>query len=179
MAKVWEKIVVTAKEFLTEKNINDSKDFNELIFQSKLQEFNWSSQFYASSVFCEIVWKAAISRESLNEWRQLDKLFSPSPIATHANFRGCRDYKTGNIPEKGALAVWKRGNSWQGMMSIVSDVSDDMQSFDVIEARALMGSESLGFLQVEEKKSKKIDLPFRVDKLNLIGFIYPKDIEAR
>mgnify|MGYP000390858811 CR=1 FL=1 len=176
MPKISEKVVVTAKEFLSEKNINDNANLNEPIYQAKLQEFDWDGQFNAASVFCEVVWKISIGRDSLSEWRQLDKLFSPSPIATHANFRGCRAYKTGNVPEKGALVFWKRGNSWQGHMAIVSDVSADKESFDIIEGRVLTGSETAGnFLKVEERKEKKVSLPFRNDKLNILGFVYPKD----
>ena len=178
MAMLWEKIVVTAREFLNDKNINDSPDYNEIFFLAKMADFDWSNQFYAASAFCEVCWKIAL-KGSTSEYNQLDRLFSPSPIATHANFRGCRTYKTGNVPELGALAVWKRGNSWQGQISIVSGVSEDKQEFDVIEARALTGSEDGCFLKVEERKGKRVDLPFKTDKLNLIGFIYPKDKIAR
>lgn len=178
MSLLWEKIVVTAKEFVGEKNINDCRDLNEPIYQSKLQDHGWDIQFAASSILCEIVWKIAIGRESLREWRQIDRLFCPSPIAVHANFRGCREYKTGNLPEKGSLVIWRRGNSWQGHMAIVIEVSEDKRSFDVVEARMLMGSDNR-FLQVEERKDKKTDLPFRNDKLNIIGFIYAPDREIR
>ena len=178
MTMLSEKVVVTAKEFLNDKNINDDRNLNEPMYQAKIQEFDWSLQFSAASIFCEIVWKVAIGRESLSEWRQLDKLFSPSPVATHANFRGCRSFKTGNVPEVGALAIWKRGNSWQGGMAIVTEVSEDKQSFDVIEGRVLVGSEN-SFIKCEEQKGKRVDLQFRTDKLNLIGFVYMHDKEIR
>ncbi len=172
MALLAEKIVVTAKEFLTDKNINDCQQFNEPIYQVKLQHFDWDLQFSAASVLCEIVWQIAIGKEQRTYYQQLDRLFSPSPVATHCNFRGNRDYKTGNVPEVGAIAVWKRGNSWQGHMAIVIEVAADGQSFDVIEGRLLEGSESR-FIKLEEKKGKRMGLDFRNDKLNLMGFIYP------
>lgn len=178
MTLLSEKIVVTAKEFLSEKNINDCADLNEPLFQAKLQEFDWELSFAAASVTCEIIWKKAMGRESLSEWRQLDKLFAPSPISTHANFRGCRVYKTGNLPEVGALVFWKRGNSWQGHMAIVTGVSEDKQSFDILEGRVLSGSDN-NFIQVSQSLSKKTGLPFRNDKLNLLGFVYCKNEEIR
>lgn len=178
MAMIYEKVVVTAKSYLNDKNVNDAKDFNEPVFQAKLAKFNWELQFSASSIFAEIVWKIAIGKDSLSEWQELDRLFSPSPIATHANFRGNKTYKTGNVPELGALVFWKRGNSWQGHMAIVIAVSDDKQSFDIIEARALTGSEDK-FINVEEKKNKRVGLPFANDKLNILGFVYPKNQEIR
>lgn len=175
MTLISEKVVVAAKGFLDKTNINDHKEFNEVIFQAKLATFNWDLQFSASSIFCEIVWKISI-KGSTSEWNELDRIFSPSPIATHANFRGNRNYKTGNMPELGALAIWKRGNSWQGDMGIVVSVSEDKQSFDVVSARILSGSEN-NFLMVQEGKSKRIGLPFCNDKLNLLGFVYPKHKE--
>ena len=174
-----ERCVVIAREYLEDKNINDSREIQEPIFNSKLSSFNWSPAFGAASVFCEMVWKKTLGRESSGEWRQLDRLFSPSPIATHANFRGCRDYKSGNIPELGALAIWRRGNSWQGSIGIVSEVSEDKETFSIIEGRAFVGSEKEGLIQVLESKGKKINLPFRNDKGNLLGFIYMKYEEIR
>lgn len=172
---LWEKVVVTAREFLV-KNINDSREYNEPITKAKLIQFSWEPQFAAASTMVEIVWKLSIGRENTRCWQQLDRLFSPSAIATHANFRGCRDYKTGNMPQKGSIAVWRRGISWQGDMAIVVDVSGDKQEFDVIQGTLLNGSEEV-FLQVVERKGKRIGLEFRHDKNNLLGFIYPPDRE--
>lgn len=178
MTLLSERIVVTAKEFLQEKNINDCSDLNEPMFQSKIQEFDWDLAFAAASTTCEIIWKIAIGRESLMEWRQLDKLFTPSPVGTYANFRGCRNYKTGNIPEIGALAVWKKGNTWQGHMSIVTEVAEDKRSFTVVEGRALSGSEN-SMIEISERKDKNVSLPFRDDKLNLMGFVYCPNREIK
>lgn len=178
MTLIFEKVVVTAKEFLDKKNINDSPELIQPIQQAKLRYFNWDLSFSASSLGCEIVWKIAIGKDSLSEWQELDRMFSPSPIATHANFRGNKTYKTGNVPEPGALVFWKRGNSWQGHMAIVIAVSEDKQTFDVVEFRALNGSEDK-FINAEEKKGKRMNLPFANDKLNLLGFVYCKNQEIR
>lgn len=178
MPMLFEKVVVTAKSFLNV-NINDCKELTEPIMQAKINKFNWELQFAASSIFAELVWKISIGGQgSLSEWQELDKLFSPSPVATHANFRGNKTYKTGNVPEPGALVFWKRGNSWQGHMAIVSEVSEDKKTFDIIEGRALSGSENK-FINVEEKKGKQVGLPFANDKLNILGFVYPKNQEIR
>lgn len=175
MTMLSEKITVTAKEFLNERNINDDAIFSEPIFQAKINQFNWDMRFSAASIGCEVVWKKAISRNRISEWGQLDKLFSPSPIATHANFIGCRDYKTGNLPEIGALVFYRRGNSWQGAMGIVIEVYED-KTFDIIEFRTLQGSEDK-FISTIESKGKRLGLPFREDKLNLLGFVYAKNRE--
>lgn len=175
---LWEKVVVTAREFLNTKNINDSREMAEPIYRAKLSHCNWELAFAASSIFCEIVWKISIGKDSLSEWGELDRMFSPSPIATHANFRGNRTYKTGNVPELGAIVFWKRGNSWQGHMGIVVWVSEDKLTFDVAEGRGLVGNEDR-FINVEEKKGKKMGLPFANDKLNILGFVYPKNQEIR
>lgn len=176
MTLVSEKIVVTAKDFVNSRNINDCHEFNEPFFLTKIKEFDWDLPFSAGSVGCEVVWKSSIGYGRASIKRQLDRLFSPSPVATHANFRGSKTFKTGNSPEPGAIAVWKRGNSWQGNMAIITEVADDKKTFDVVEFRVMEGSENK-FLRAEEKKGKRMDLPFRNDKLNLVGFIYPPAIE--
>ena len=173
---LWERVVVTAKDFLGDKNINDSREFKEPMYQAKLIHFGWELQFAAATVFVELVWQIAIGRETTTERQRLDRLFCPSPVATHANFRGCREYMTGNLPQKGAIAVWVRGQSWQGYLGIVSDVSPNKDSFDIIEGRILTGSDG-HFIQVKESKGKTIDQPFSREKLNLKGFIYPPNRE--
>lgn len=176
MTLISERIVVTIREFLSDKNINDCKEFNEPIFRAKLNYFGWELPFAANAIVCELIWKIAIGRESLNEYNHLDRLFSPSPVATHANFRGSKNFKTGSLPEPGALVVYRRGNTWQGYMAIVTNVSADRQSFDVAEGRVLDGSEDR-FLTLIEKTGKRMGLPFKEDKLNLVGFIYPPNRE--
>lgn len=173
---LWERVVVTAKEFLAVNNINHCKEFTEPLYQSKIILSGWEMQFAASSIFAEIVWQIAIGRETITDRQRLDRLFSPSPVATHANFRGCREYKTGNLPEKGAIAVWVRGNSWQGDMAIVTNVSEDNKTFDVIQGRILCGSDTK-YIQVEEFLRKPSRMPFSSEKLNLKGFIYPPNRE--
>lgn len=175
-AMLWEKVVVTAKEFLGDKNINDSREFNEPLYRAKLLHYGWELQFAAASVFVELVWQMSIGKEMTSERQRLDRLFCPSPVATHANFRGCKDYKTGNLPEKGAIAVWVRGTSWQGHLAIVSEVSPNKDRFDVIEGRILSGSDG-HFILVKESKDKFLDQPYSREKLNLRGFIYPPNRE--
>jgi hypothetical protein len=173
MSMLWEKVVFIAKRFIESENINDSREFREIITRTKQVQFNWDPGISAASMVAELVWKEAIGRESMQRWQQLDRLFSPSAVATHANFRGCRDYKTGSLPEKGAIAIWRLGNSWKGDIAIVSDVSDDKVTFDIIQGSVMMGSTSEVFLNVQERKGKRTDLPMRSDKYNLLGFIYP------
>lgn len=176
MTLVAEKIVVTATEYLETRNINDSHDFNEPFYRAKLNNFDWPLEFAAPSIFCELVWKAALRGGGTVEANQVDRLFSPSPIATHSNFRGSRSFKTGNCPEVGAIAFWRKGNTWTGHMAIVVKVSEDKKEFDVAEGKVLVGSENK-FLTTELKKGKRTDLPFMHDKLNLVGFAYPPNRE--
>lgn len=175
MTLVAEKIVVTALEFLETRNINDSHDFNDPLFKTKMNEYGWDLSFSAASIVCELIWKIAVRGGGMSEYRQLDRLFSPSPVATHCNFRGCPEYKTGNLPEVGAIAVYKKGNGWKGTMLIVVKVSEDKKSFDGIEGRVLEGSDEK-FLTLE-MKNRVVGLPFKTDKMNLIGFIYPPNRE--
>ena len=174
MTKVAEKIVVTALEFLDTRNINDSFDYTEPLYQTKLKEFGWPLSFAAQSIVCELVWKIALRGGGMVEFRQVDRLFSPSPISTHANFRGIEKgsggFTTGNVPEPGAIAIWKHGNTWKGEMGIVISVSEDKKEFEQAQGKCLTGNTK--FLTLERKK-KRADNPWKNDRLNLIGFIYP------
>ncbi len=174
MSMVWEKIVVTAKEFIEEKEFKKCSQLTEPFYQSKVSDFGWNLKFGIASIFCEICWKIGLTADSISEYNKLDRLFSPSPIATHANFRGARgQYKTGDLPEAGALAIWRRGSSWQGAMGIVSKVSPDRKSFDIIEARVRDNGDDDNEIIVMESYGKKVGLDCKSDKLNLIGFVYP------
>lgn len=176
MTLVSEKIVVTAKEFLQTKNINDCKEFNDPVFHSKLNDFGWPLQYSVSSVVCEMIWKIALAANNLAVYRRLDRLFSPSPMATYSSFRGSAHYKTGNLPEVGAIAAYRKGNGWQGDMGIVTSVSESKKEFDMIQGKILMGGDDR-FITVEEKRNRPVGLLFRPDKYNLIGFIYAPNEE--
>lgn len=180
MTLIAERIVVTAREFLADKNINESSEFNQPLFRAKLGQFGWGLNFAAASVFCEIVWKIGVGQGRLSVIQQLDRIFSPSPIATHANFRGGKEtgYVTGNMPQPGAIAFWKRGNSWQGHMALVVEGRDNGREFDIIEGRIAEGS-SAKFIKPVFWSGKKTGLPFKDDKLNLLGFVYPPDEEIK
>jgi len=173
MTKVAEKIVVTALEFLETRNINDSFDYTEPLYQTKLKEFGWPLSFAAQSIVCELVWKIALRGGGMVEFRQVDRLFS-----THANFRGIEKgsggFTTGNVPEPGAIAIWKHGNTWKGEMGIVISVSEDKKEFEQAQGKCLTGNTK--FLTLERKK-KRADNPWKNDRLNLIGFIYPPNRE--
>lgn len=176
MTLVSEKIVVIANQYLDTKNINDTESFNEPFFQNKISEYGWELPFAARSIGCELIWKEALKGSGSAEARYLDRMFSPSPIATHANFRGSRKFKTGNVPELGAIALWRKGNGWQGIMGIVINVHDDKMGFDIAECVALQGSENR-FLTFERKNGKRADLPPKHDSFNILGFIYPPNRE--
>lgn len=60
-------------------------------------------------------------------------------------------------------------------MSVVVGVAEDKQSFTVIGGRVLEGSSSQ-FINLEQRE-KRMGLPFKSDKLNLLGFIYAPDKE--
>lgn len=176
MTLVSERIVVTAHEFLNKSNINDCKDYQEPIYQNKIKEFAWDFSFSAPSIVCEIIWKISLRGGGMAEWRQLERLFSPSPIATHSNFRGSQNFKTGNLPEIGSVVVWRRGIGWQGRIAIVTKVGEDRKTFDVVEGFALTGSIK-NILSLKEIKNIPANNPYGREKLNILGFIYPPDRE--
>jgi hypothetical protein len=118
----------------------------------------------------------ALRGGGMSEWRQIDRLFSPSPIATHSNFRGTKNFKTGNLPEIGSLVIWRRGIGWQGRIAIVSSVVENKSSFDIIEGFALTGS-TKNILNLKEVHNIPANNPYGREKLNILGFVYPPERE--
>jgi len=105
MAMLWEKVVVTAKEFLETKNINDSYLLNDPLFRAKLVNFEWDLSFSAASIVCELIWKKAIGSESLNDGHRLDRLFSP-PDAGTTKYRSSGQISESELLHAISLKIW-------------------------------------------------------------------------
>ena len=169
MAKINEKVKVTALEFLNKENdFNECKEFISPYQKSKIYSFNWGLEFAIASVFCEVCFKIGVETLNVQEWNTIDKLFSVSPVSTYINFKGNKEYYTGEIPKEGALACWRRGNGWQGHINVVNKIDFDKGTFSVVEARIKMGDEGLPIVDVIERENKSTKNDYAKDKLNFL-----------
>lgn len=178
MAFVNEKVKVVALEFLNkEKDFESDSIYCQPLYKVKIQSYGWGSEFSIASIFCEVVWKRSVETLPPFETEILDRLFSASPVATYINFKGNKEYWTGNVPKEGAIAFWKRGNGWQGHCGIVTKVEDDNNTFSIVEVRMKSGYDKKPFIEITEKGDKKVNKEFSKSDMNFLGFVYPKHLE--
>lgn len=166
---IGERIINVANSYLINNNIAQSDNYNSYWLREKKDAFGWNDAYATHSYFAEIVWKEAYGIDS-RESQWIDKLFSPSPIATHTNFRGSKHFRTGISPHLGAIAVWRNG--WHGYMGIVSTVYPDGNLFDMI-----IGQWENGKVRVNLHFSRDADTEYKKDGYNLVGFVYPKECD--
>lgn len=164
---IGERIASIANSFLANGDFRIQQEYNSSWFLDKKRCFGWNDAYAMGAWFCEIAWKKGYG-DSSEEWQQIDRLFSPSPLATHTNFRGSKYFRTGTIPEIGALAIWRNG--WHSYMGIVSAVSNDGNLFDMIIAQQQNGK-----IVINNHFSRSANMEYKKDGYNLIGFIYPKE----
>ncbi len=166
-----DKIVEVANSYLGQQEISGNKGFKNASFQKKMQDCGWQMGSAWCAYFSELVWKEAFGK-SHPLYSNLDRLFSPSAVGTYSNFKGSFNFKAGNTPKIGALAVWRLGNGWQGHIGIVTEIVDK-HTFKSVEGNtnAAGGREGIEVA----KKIRATNMPFRAKGLNLIGFIYPEN----
>jgi hypothetical protein len=129
------------------------------------------------ATFAKLVFKNAY-KDKPEIQSEIEKLFSKSAVSTYYNFDKS-NWKTQNSdgtpykkPRKGALVVWRYGDSWAGHIGIVTNVSIKEGWFETIEGN----TNSFGSREGIEVavKQRKLTSPYSDKGLNLIGFVYPK-----
>ncbi len=165
---IEQKIVQIAGSYVGQQEISGNKGFKNPAFQKKMQDCGWQINNAWCSFFAELVWKEAYGKSN-PLYNTLDRLFSPSAVATFGNFKGHpTNFKTGDKPKVGALVVWRYGNGWQGHIGIVESI--DKNTFVSIEGNTNKDGGREG-IEVA-RKHRSLGMPFRKQGLNLIGFVY-------
>jgi hypothetical protein len=166
-------IAEMSKSFIGQTELKNNSGFKDPDFAAKIKACGWEKGWAWCVFFCELVWKMAYGKGS-ETYKILDRLFAPSAMGTLANFRGSSHFKTGSLPRVGALAIYQKGFGWQGHMAIVVFVHSD-GTFDTVEGNTNASPEERDGTVVTAKFGKKVGLPAKKDKLNLVGFVYPSE----
>ena len=167
---ITDRIVDIAKSYIgfTEKPNNSG--FTNASFEKRMKEVGWSKSLSWCCFFCELVWTEAYENKDIVS--QLDKLFSGSATTTFKNFDLSKDWKVSDLPKPGALVVWRHGNGWQGHIGIVESVEGEV--FMTIEGNTNDKGGREGYIVARKRRLRRFT--FQPDGLNLIGFIYPKEL---
>lgn len=168
---IAEKIKEVALKYIGKTEKPSNSGFNDADFEKKMKDTGWIKSASWCAFFTELVWKEAYGTKYTSE---LSKLFSGSATATFKNFdlAKANGWETGKVPKIGALAVWRHGNGWQGHIGIV--VEENGVSFKSVEGNTNDVGGREGYIVA--KKSRITKGVYTAKGLNLIGFVYPKEI---
>lgn len=168
---IGEEIVKVAKKYIGQHEKPNNSGFKDADFEKRMKDTGWSTGLSWCAFFCELVWKEAYNNPVV--FKELDKLFSGSATTTYKNFELSGTWKVGQEPRPGALAVWRYGSDWKGHIGVVID-KVGTTSFSSIEGNTNSEGGREG-IEVAEKL-RKLNAPFSPKGLNLVGFVYPKEV---
>lgn len=163
-----DRVVKIAKSLIGQKEISGNAGFKDPGFQKRMAEVGWRKGEAWCAYTGELIWKEAFTIQH-PLYAAIDKLFSASAVKTWENFKASKLFKTGQVPKKGALAIWRHGNGWTGHLGVV--VNDlDGPDFGTVEGNTNAAGGREG-IEVDDK-GRKTGLPVSSNGLNLLGFVY-------
>ena len=173
MSAITDKIVSVAKSYIGETELPNNSGWKDAAFQQKMVDCGWQKGQSWCAFTTELIWKEAYGKDS-PVYPLLDRLFSASATATAANFIASKDFTTGKSPKEGALVLWRHGTGWQGHAGVVTKVIDGI-NFKSIEGNTNSAGGREG-IEVAEK-NRKVGEAFKPNGLNIICFVYPKEVQ--
>ena len=172
MSAISDKIIATAKSYIGETELTNNSGWIDKAFQQKMVDVGWKNGDSWCAFTCELIWKEAYGKGS-PIFPRLDRLFSSSATATAANFIASNDFKTGKIPQPGALVLWRHGNGWQGHAGVVTGIIDS-STFESVEGNTNQDGSSNGYAVFLKKR--KLGEAFKPKGFNIVCFVYPVGI---
>jgi hypothetical protein len=163
-----DRVVRIAKSIIGQKEISGNAGFQDPDFQKRMVEVG----FVKSHAWCtytgELIWKEAfIEQHPL--YAEIDRCFSSMATVTWQNFKASKLFKTGQLPKRGALAIWKYGNGPSGHLAVVVEEMP-APKFETVEGNT---NDSGGREGIEvADKIRRTGEPFKAKGLNLLGFVY-------
>lgn len=150
------------------------KEFNRS-FLELMKTVGWKETHAWCAYFAELVWKLGYAQLDSRMVLKLDKLFSASAVMTWNNFKKS-DFECSHIPKPGAIVIWqsyKAGKQTSsGHAGVVIEV--DGNAFISMEGNTNAAGSREGN-QVAEK-GHLLTVSKKENGLNLLGFIYPKEV---
>lgn len=175
-----ENIVNIALSYVGKLETKNNSGFQDPEFQAAMESVGWKKGEAWCASFTRLVYLKAYKDFPVTV-RQLERLCSKSAVQTHHLFDKS-DWKTVDgsdnkfikKPQLGALVVWRMGSGYSGHIGVVVDVVSDTEFYTVEgNTNSVGGREGV---EVARKK-RRTDVPFGKNRLNLIGFILPKNMD--
>lgn len=164
-------VVRIARSIVGQKELSGNAGFHDPDFQKRMQEVGFKKGEAWCAYTGELIWKEAFGQDH-PFYDLLDQLFSASATKTFSNFEQNENFKTGQFPKRGALAIWRYGKGWQGHMGVVTELFNG-PAFLSVEGNTNKAGGREG-IEVAEKKRRTLE-PYKPNGLNLVGFVYLPD----
>lgn len=163
-----DRVVMIAKSIVGQKEISGNAGFKDPGFQKRMVEVGWKKLEAWCAYTGELAWKEAFTTQH-PLYAELDKCFSASAVKTWENFKKSKHFKTGQVPKRGALVIWRHGSGWQGHLGIVIKELPK-PDFETVEGNtnAAGGREGVEVAN----KMRRTGEPFKAKGLNILGFVY-------
>jgi hypothetical protein len=178
--QIRKKIVELCYKYEGKEEVKGNMGFKDDIFEQKMEAVGFEKGQAWCSYFAELAWREAYGNFNSLLDNILDKLFSANAVKTWENFKKCKKFKTGIVPEVGDLVVWayyrngepKKNGIWTlGHIGVIT--KPEQLYFYSMEGN----TNSQGGREGIEVAEKKRDYDFyKNNGLRLLGFIKPCDV---
>jgi hypothetical protein len=163
-----DRVVRIAKSLVGQKEISGNAGFKDPGFQKRMQEVGWIKGHAWCTYTGELIWKESFTPQH-PLYAEVDKCFSALATKTWSNFKASKLFKTGQLPKRGALAIYQYGKGYTGHLAVVVDKLP-VPKFSTVEGNTNAAGGREG-IEVAEK-IRKTGEPFKAKGLNLLGFVY-------
>lgn len=170
MTQINNTIASIAASYVGEREVPGNMGFTNKQFEKKMIDVGFIKSYSWCALFAELVWSEAYKG---TQWLAVIKaLFSASATTTYKNFDIDKRFEVSQVPQIGAVVIWRHGSGWQGHAGIVTAINGNTIATVEGNTNAAGGREGI---EVAEKV-RKIKQPFQANGLNLVGFIIPKQL---
>lgn len=174
-----EVIVTVALSYEGKREIKNNAGFVDKKMEAAMLERGWQRGQAWCAYFAELVW--SIAYEDFAAVRKtIDANFSGLAIQTFRNFKAHEEklkrenrtpfFRTSTAPALGAVAIWLHGKGPSGHAGIVVQVNRD-GTFVTVEGNTNDDGSREGYEVA--RKTRRLNLPYTANGLNLAGFILP------
>lgn len=163
-------IVRIARSYIGETELPNNSGFKDPAFQKKMQIVGWLKGQSWCVYTAELIWKEGFTTAH-KYYDTINHLFTGGAVATWYNYKAAPEFKTGNMPKLGALALYQHGSTWQGHAGVVVSVDQKNKKMHTnVEGNTNDKGGREGYIVAE--KARNAGAAFSLTGLNLLGFVY-------
>lgn len=163
-----DKIIVAAKSYVGQQEIQPNKGFQDPSFETKMRARGWEAPQPWCGYFAKQCWVDAYA-DNVDFLATVKKLSNGGALTTLADWKASEPQQVGHIPVPGALVIFEEGNGPNGHVGVVISVQGNI--YATIEGNTNTDGSRDGYEVAQ--KTHDITRPFNPNGLNLVAFIHP------